>query len=72
MDTVEIEKKKKAAQINNALGLFILVFGVIVIVAMWFTETFVQQMTDLAAGSILSLIGGGMMLKARMDLKKLN
>lgn len=71
METVEINAKIKAAQINNALGFFILVFGVIVVIAMAFTETFVQQMTDLVAGLTLVLIGSGMMWTAKRKIKKL-
>ena len=71
MDNQEKSGKLKNAQINNALGLFILFFGVVVIVAMVFTETRIQRMTDLVAGLILSAIGGGMMLKSRKTIKSL-
>lgn len=71
MDTIEINAKIKAAQINNALGFFILVFGIIIVIAMAFTETFVQQMTDLTAGLLLIIIGGGMMLFAKRTIKRL-
>ena len=71
MDSKEKSGKLKNAQINNALGLFILFFGIVVMVAMVFTNTRVQQMTDLVAGLILSAIGGGMMLKSRRTLKSL-
>lgn len=60
----------KTAQINQALGIFIFIFGVIIAVAMVFTETFVQQMTDLVAGAVLMVIGGGMLWKSRHTLKK--
>lgn len=60
----------KTAQINQALGVFILLFGVIIAVAMVFTETFVQQMTDLVAGLVLMAIGGGMLWKSKRTLKK--
>ena len=70
MDEIEIIEKLKTAQINNALGLFILIFGLIVVVAMFFTETFIQQMTDLVAGLTLVLIGALMMWKARQTIKK--
>ena len=72
MDTIENRGKLKTAQINFALGLFILFFGIIVVFAMIFTDTFVQKMTDLAAGLVLSLIGGGMMFKSRRTIKSLN
>jgi len=71
MDNQEKSGKLKNAQINSALGLFILFFGVVVIVAMVFTETRIQRMTDLVAGLILSAIGGGMMLKSRKTIKSL-
>ena len=71
MDTIENREKLKTAQINNALGVFILFFGGVVIFAMLFTNTFVEQMTDLAAGLVLCLIGAGMILKSRKTIKSL-
>lgn len=71
MNEVEIAAKTKTAQINNALGVFILVFGIIVIIAMIYTETFAQQMTDLVAGLVLVSIGGGMIWKSQRTLRKL-
>lgn len=70
MENVDVNAKIKMAQINNALGVFTLVFGLIVISAMFFAETFVQQMTDLVAGIILVAIGGGMVWKAKSTLRK--
>jgi putative Mn2+ efflux pump MntP len=72
MDTTEDREKLKASQINNALGFFILIFGLIVVFAMFFTETFVQKMTDLVAGITLAIIGAGMMWRAKKVIKKLN
>ncbi|WP_339840016.1 hypothetical protein [uncultured Maribacter sp.] len=71
METNEINAGIKAAQINNALGFFILVFGFIVLFAMIYTETFVEHMTDMIAGLLLISIGGGMIWKARKTIKKL-
>lgn len=71
MNEVEISAKIKTAQINNALGIFILTFGVIVIFAMVYTETLVQQMTDLVAGMVLVVIGGGMVWNSKRKIKKL-
>ncbi len=71
MDTIENREKLKTAQINNALGVFIFFFGLVVVFAMLFTETFIQQMTDLAAGLVLCLIGGGMIFKSRRTIKSL-
>ena len=72
MDEREKANRVKNAKINNALGVFILFFGVIVVFAMIYANTQVQQMTNLAAGLVLCTIGGGMMLKSRLTIKKLN
>jgi uncharacterized membrane protein YqjE len=72
MDTKEKSAKLKNAQINRALGVFILFFGVVVIVAMVFTDTRVQMITDLVAGLVLSAIGGGMVLKSSRTIKFLS
>jgi len=71
MDTKEKSAKLKNAQINRALGIFILFFGLVVIVALVFTDTRVQMITDLIAGLVLSAIGGGMILKSRRTIKSL-
>ncbi|MEA3477021.1 MAG: hypothetical protein U9R60_02490 [Bacteroidota bacterium] len=71
MDTKEKTEKLKNAQINRALGVFILFFGLVVIVAMVFTDTRVQMITDLIAGLVLSAIGGGMILKSTRTIKTL-
>ncbi|WP_086478589.1 hypothetical protein [Arenibacter amylolyticus] len=71
MNEMEQKGKFKEAQINNALGMFILVFGIIILFGMLYTETFVQHMTDLVAGALLILIGGGMVWRARKRLSKL-
>ena len=71
MDSIEIKERIKMAQINNALGVFMIAFGSIVLFAMLFTETFVQHMTDLIAGLLLMSIGGGMMWKSKRTIKKL-
>lgn len=71
MEKIEIREKIKNAEINRALGLFILVFGIIVIIAMVFANTFVEKMTDLTAGLVLTFIGGGMMWKSIKTLNSL-
>ena len=70
MNETDSDPKIKTAQINQALGFFIFVFGIIITFAMVFTETFIQQMTDLIAGLVLLAIGGGMLWKAKRTLKK--
>jgi hypothetical protein len=69
MDQLEIKGKIKTYQINQALGFFILFFGVVVSVALIFPESDIQRMTNLVAGLTLVSIGGGMMLFARKKLK---
>jgi len=72
MNEIEIKGKLKTYQINQALGFFILFFGVIVSIALIFPESHIQKMTNLAAGLTLIVIGGGMMLVSRKNIKKLN
>ncbi|MGB5553926.1 MAG: manganese efflux pump [Flavobacteriaceae bacterium] len=72
MDDVEIQAKLKTAQINNALGVFIFFFGIIIMFAMFFTNTFIQEMTDMVAGLLLVSIGGGMIWKSQKTIKKFN
>ncbi len=71
MDEIEQKGKMKEAQINNAIGVFILAFGIVILFGMLYTETFVQHMTDLVAGVLLMLIGGLMVWRARKKLGKL-
>ena len=61
----------KNAKINKVLGMFILFFGTVILVAIFFTETFMGQMTNLVAGLILVLIGGGMMYQSNRRLRGL-
>lgn len=70
MDAIEKQGKLKTCQINNALGLFMLLFGFIVIFSMSLSETFIQRMTNIVAGGSIVLIGGGMMWNARRLIKK--
>jgi len=70
MDVIEKRAKLKTCQINNALGFFMLLFGFIVVFSMSISETFQQRMTNIVAGGVLVLIGGGMMWNARRLIKK--
>lgn len=65
-------QKIKDSEINKALGLFILFFGVVIIAATFFTTTFIGQMTNLIAGIVLSGIGAAMVYKAKLTIKKIN
>lgn len=67
----ENAQKLQAAQINIALGIFLLFFGVVVLFAISHAESFVGQMTNLAAGVLISLIGGGMIVMALIKKKSL-
>lgn len=71
MDQIEIKGKLKTYQINQALGFFILFFGIIVSIALIFPESQIQKMTNLVAGLTLIIIGGGMMIVAKKNIKKL-
>ena len=64
------KEQNKSAQINKVLGLFVLYFGTVIIVATFFTDTFVGQMTNLVAGIILFGIVAGMVLIAMKALRK--
>jgi len=70
MDSKDITNKEESqqsqmAQINKALAVFLLFFGAVIIVAVFFTETFIGKMTNLAAGLILGLIGAILILKTK-------
>ncbi len=58
------------AQINRALGLFICFFGVVVLVSILLTETFMGKMTNLGAGLILTAIGMIMIYRSRGNASK--
>ena len=53
------------AQINGALGVFMLCFALIIFISIVFTSTTVGKLTNLAAGGIIGLIGGAMAYRAR-------
>ncbi len=65
-------QKIKDSEINKALGLFILFFGIVIIGATFFTTSFIGQMTNLVAGIVLSAIGAAMVFKAQLTIKKIN
>ena len=65
-------QKIKDSEINKALGLFILFFGMVIIGATFFTTSFIGQMTNLVAGIVLSAIGAAMVFKAKLNIKKIN
>ncbi|KAA3610964.1 MAG: hypothetical protein DWQ05_20970 [Calditrichaeota bacterium] len=66
----EKAEKQKNAKINNVLGLFVLFFGIVILIAVFFTDTTIGKQTNIVAGLILSGIGAGMVLKARHVLNQ--
>lgn len=51
--------------INRALGLFLLVFGLVILFSVVFTVTRAGMITNLIAGSILCAVGAGMVWMGR-------
>jgi len=58
------------AQINRALGVFMLFFASIILVSIFFTSTTIGKLTNLGAGGIIGLIGGVMFWRAHASTKK--
>ena len=52
-------------QINMALGVFLVFFGLVVLVSILFTDTGIGKLTNLGAGAVISGIGAAMIYKAR-------
>ena len=50
-------EQARMSQINMALGVFICFFASVVLISIFFTETFVGKMTNLGAGLILVAVG---------------
>jgi len=71
-DTTNQQEIQKAqmAQINKALAVFLLFFSAVIIAAVFFTETLVGKMTNLAAGLILGLIGLIFIVQTKRSRKK--
>jgi hypothetical protein len=63
-------ERERMSQINMALGVFICFFGSVVLFSIFFTETFVGKMTNLGAGSIITAIGIGMILRSKTKSSK--
>ncbi len=60
----------REAQINRALGVFMLAFALIVLISIFFTDTTIGKLTNLGAGGIIGLIGGAMVYHAHITGKK--
>jgi hypothetical protein len=52
-------------QINNALGAFLVFFGLVLLVSILFTDTGIGKLTNFGAGAVIGGIGAAMMYKAR-------
>ncbi len=52
-------------QINMSLGVFLVFFGVVVLVSIFFTDTGIGKLTNLGAGVVIGGIGAAMIYKAR-------
>lgn len=59
------ERQFQQARINRVLGIFLLFFGAVVLIAMAFTPTLVGKLTNLTAGAIIGLLGGAMVYSSR-------
>ncbi len=51
-------------QINNALGAFLVFFGLVVLISILFTDTNIGRLTNFGAGVVIGGIGAAMMYKA--------
>ncbi|UCF15095.1 MAG: hypothetical protein JSW59_16925 [Phycisphaerales bacterium] len=58
-------EQARMSQINMALGVFICFFASVVLVSIFFTETFVGKMTNLGAGVILAAVGAIMIWRSK-------
>ena len=67
----EASQKAQLTQINKALAVFLLFFSAVVIVAVFFTETWVGKLTNLIAGLILALIAAVLILRSKKNPEKL-
>ena len=65
MESIEKAGRIQAARTNQALGIFLLFFGAVVLISIVFTETTVGQLTNFTAGGIIFGIGLAMILRAR-------
>jgi hypothetical protein len=64
----ERQNKLQEAQINRALGVFMLFFALIILISIFFTQTNIGKLTNLAAGGIIGLIGGIMVYRSRASV----
>jgi hypothetical protein len=53
------------AQINRALGTFLAIFGLVVLVSILFTDTGIGRLTNLGAGAVITGIGAALRYRGR-------
>ena len=53
------------SQINMSLGVFLVFFGLVVLISIIFTDTGIGKLTNFAAGAVIGGIGAVMIYKAR-------
>jgi preprotein translocase subunit SecY len=63
----EASQKAQLAQINKALAVFLFFFSAVVIIAVFFTETWVGKLTNLVSGLILALIAAALILRSKKN-----
>ena len=64
-------EQARMSQINMALGVFICFFASVVLISIFFTETFVGKMTNLGAGLILVAVGAIMIWRSKTKPRSL-
>ncbi len=70
MEDKQIASKKEEMESLMVIGIFLGVFGVTVLVAIFFTETYHGKITNLISGGLLLLCAGIAIAKAFMDRRK--
>ena len=53
------------SQISRALGTFLVIFGLVVVLSVFFTDTGIGKLTDLGAGTVIAGIGAAMIYRGR-------
>jgi uncharacterized membrane protein HdeD (DUF308 family) len=53
------------SQISRALGTFLVIFGLVVLASVFFTDTGIGKLTDLGAGAVIAGIGAAMIYRGR-------
>jgi len=61
----EASQKTQLAQTNKALAIFLFFFSAVIIIAVFFTETWIGKLTNLTAGLILALIAVVLILRSK-------